>query len=242
MKRLALLTVALIAMNCSQTERIEDNTMIIKGNIEGLKKGKIFLQQYTDGKLINLDSVEAKGTGKFSFTRKLETPEVFYIYLDLGKKEGTNFGDRLLFFGEPKLITIDSKHELFDVNAKISGSESQKIYEEYSRNIRKFNLRNVELLEKQINAIKENKNTLADSINKVSEKNALRKYLYVLNFALTNPNSYVSPYVVLSDAPNTNIKYLDSIYKTLSPAVLSSKYGKELEQYIQEIKKQTIEN
>ena len=240
MRKIVFLLSALALVSCSETE--EKNTMVIKGNIDGLKKGKIFLQQYNDGKIINLDSVEAKGSGKFTFKRKLESPEVFYIYLDLNKKEGTDFGNRLLFFGEPTTITINSKHEMFDIHAKIEGSESQKVLEEYNKNMRKFGTRNIELLEQQLNAIKAQQQEKADSINKLSERNTLRRYLYALNFAITHPDSFVSPYVALVDTPDANIKYLDSIYKVLSAEVASSKYGKELKKHIEEIKKSTQEH
>ncbi|GET46860.1 DUF4369 domain-containing protein [Capnocytophaga felis] len=236
MKKILFLVSALTLLSCSETD--DKNTMIIEGNIEGLKKGKIYLQQYNGEKLINLDSVEAKGDGKFTFTRTLETPEVFYIYLDLDKKEGTDFGDRLRFFGEPTTIKINSKHNMFDIHAKIEGSESQKLLEEYNRNIRKFSNRNLELLEQQLNAIKELNQKKADSINQLSERNTLRRYLYTLNFAITHPNSYVSPYVALTDAPDANVKFLDSIHKVLSPEVASSKYGKELKKHIEEVKKE----
>ena len=240
MRKIVFLLSALALVSCSETE--EKNTMVIKGNIDGLKKGRIFLQQYNDGKIINLDSVEAKGNGKFTFKRKLESPEVFYIYLDLNKKEGTDFGNRLLFFGEPTTITINSKHEMFDIHAKIEGSESQKVLEEYNKNMRKFGTRNIELLEQQLNAIKAQQQEKADSINKLSERNTLRRYLYALNFAITHPNSFVSPYVALVDTPDANIKYLDSIYKVLSAEIASSKYGKELKKHIEEIKKSTQEH
>jgi hypothetical protein len=46
----------------------------------------------------------------------------------------------------------------------------------------------------------------------------------------------VAPYVTLNDAPNANVKFLDSIYNKLTPEVATSKYGKELELFIEEIK------
>lgn len=235
MKKLLFLASALMLVSCSETT--DKNTMVVQGNIDGLKKGKIFLQQYDNGKLVNLDSVEAKGNGKFTFKRKLEHPEIFYIYLDLNKREGTDFGDRLLFFGEPKTITINSKHDMFDIYAKIEGSDSQKILEEYNRNMRKFSNRNLELFEQQINALKSGKQEIADSINNLSEKNTLRRYLYALNFAITHPDSYVSPYIAVTDTPDANVKYLDSIYKILTPEVATSKYGIELKKHIEEVKK-----
>lgn len=234
MKKIMYLASALLILSCSKTA--DKNTMIIEGNIEGLKKGTIFLQQYNGEKLINLDSVQAKGNGKFTFKRHLESPEIFFIYLDLGKKEGTDFGDRLLFFGEPKKITITSKHDMFDIHAKIEGSESQKLLEEYNRNIRKFSNRNLELFEQQINAIKAQQQAKVDSINSLSEKNTIRRYLYALNFAITHPDSYVSPYIAVTDTPDANIKYLDSIYKVLTPEVAGSKYGNQLKNHIEAVK------
>ena len=89
-------------------EKDDKNTMIVEGNIEGLKMGTIYLQQYVNDKLTNIDSVVANGDGKFTFKRHLESPEVFYIYLDLKKQAGTDLGDRLMFFGEPTTININS--------------------------------------------------------------------------------------------------------------------------------------
>ncbi len=234
MRKIVIAISALVLLSCS--EEVDKNTMVVQGNVEGLKKGKIFLQKIEKGNLVNLDSVEVKGNGIFSFKQKLEEPEIFYVYLDLDKQDGTDFGDRLLFFGEPKTITITSKYQMFDINAKIEGSESQKTFEEYSRNVRKFNIRNLELLEQQLNAMKEGNTPKSDSLAKIAEKNNIRRYLYALNFALANSDSYVAPYVILSDTPDANPKYLDSIYKGLSPRVANSKYGKELKAYIDELK------
>ena len=71
-----------------------------------------------------------------------------------------------------------------------------------------------------------------DSIQKLSDKVILRGYLYSLNFALNNSDSYVSPYLALTNATNANPVYLDSIYKGLSEEVAASKYGLQLKEYV----------
>jgi hypothetical protein len=75
-----------------------------------------------------------------------------------------------------------------------------------------------------------------DSIQKASDKNMLRGYLYALNFALNNKDSYIAPYIALNEVADANVKYLDSIYNSLTPVVADSKYGKELRHYLDEIK------
>ena len=239
MKRILMAVSALLIMVACDRE--EKNTMTVKGNIDGLKVGTIYLQQYVKDKLTNIDSVVANGSGKFTFKRHLESPEVFYIYLDLKKQAGTDLGDRLMFFGEDTIININSSFDMLEVKAKINGSKSQKEYEDYSHTMRQYGRRNAELLEKQINAFKAGNTALSDSLNIASEKNNYRRHLFVLNYALTHPDSYITPYVVLVDAPNTRVKYLDSIYGKLNKEVAASKYGKEFKTYIEVARKREKE-
>ena len=72
-----------------------------------------------------------------------------------------------------------------------------------------------------------------DSIQKLSDRNILAKYVYVINFALLNKNSYATPYLALTEAPEANPKYLDSIYNNLSQDVAESKYGKALKKFLE---------
>lgn len=233
MKRFILATLGILFLVACSDDR---NLMIVQGDVDGLKKGTIYLQKYDGEKLVNLDSVVSEGSGKFHFEYPIESPEVFYLYLDLNKKEGTDFGDRLMFFGEKGVITINSRYEMFDINAKISGSESQKILDEYNKTMRKFSSRNIDLLELQVNAMKQGQTEKADSIRQVSEKNLLRRYLFALNFAMNHPDSYVAPYIALTDTYNANVKILDSLYGKLAPEVAESKYGKEFKKYLEDIK------
>ena len=106
--------------------------------------------------------------------------------------------------------------------------------------MRQFSNRNAELLEKQVNAFKAAKMKLVDSLNTVSEKNNFRRHLFVLNYALTHPDSYITPYVVLVDEPNTRVKYLDSIYNKLSKEVAASTYGKEFKTFIEVSRKREM--
>ena len=60
-----------------------------------------------------------------------------------------------------------------------------------------------------------------------------RSFLYALNYALNNKNSYVAPYIAVREVPNAGAGILDSIYHSLSPEVAASKYGQELAELLQ---------
>jgi hypothetical protein len=63
-----------------------------------------------------------------------------------------------------------------------------------------------------------------------------RRYLYTANFALNNAKHEVGPYLALSEIYDANIKYLDTIRKSMSPKVAKSRYGKMLTEFVAERK------
>lgn len=226
----------LITIGLSSCNSNLEGVATIKGNVEGLKKGTIYLQKFDEqGNTFNLDSVIANGKGTFAFEVALQSPEILSLYLD--KKDGNEFGNRILFFAEPQSMTINTHNETFDLTAKIEGSETHKYLEEYNQTLRRFGTRNTELLAEQIQALKSNNLKLADSISNISNKNKARQYLFAINYALNHKNSYIAPYIALTQSEGIQPKYLDSIYNSLSKEVSDSKYGKQLKELIEEYNK-----
>ena len=112
MKRILL--VLLVGITVLSCEKSTENTMTVSGNIKGLKKGTLFLQQFKDSTLAVLDSLEIKGDGAFSFSTEVDEPEVFYLYLK--KEDNNDINDRITFFGESGNIVINTAWNTFDTN------------------------------------------------------------------------------------------------------------------------------
>ena len=212
-------------------EKKTENTMTISGSIDGLKKGTLYLQRTQDSTLVTLDSVLVKGDGAFSFSQDIESPEVFYLYLD--KADNNDVNDRITFFGEPGEISINTSWNTFDTKSKITGSKSQVKFAEFQAILSNFNKKELVLFQE---ILSKQDSVKLDSLQKLRTANILRRYQYILNFGLTNPDSYVTPYVTLTEAPDANPKYLDSIYNSLNPEVANSKYGKRLNTYLESLK------
>jgi hypothetical protein len=189
-----------------------------------------------DSVLVNVDTITFNGNGKFQFEVPLTEPEVFYLYLD--KKDENPLNDRLLLFGEPGDITVNTTREYFDVNASVTGSKNHDKFKEYSKIKTQFTNKNLDLIKEKFTALKNNEIKKADSLEAVSEQNSKRMYLYAINFAMNNKDAEVSPYIALSDLYNANVKYLDTINNSLTDRVKKSKYGVMLEDFITEIKNQ----
>ncbi|MCM5661779.1 DUF4369 domain-containing protein [Galbibacter mesophilus] len=235
MYRLLLATIIAFAFaSCGN----ENDNMTVNGTIEGLRKGTVYFQKVADSTLVTIDSVVINGNPTFNFSTNVESPEVFSLYLD--KNDGNNLNDRLDFFGEPGAITITTSRDYFAPEAKVEGSKSHEDWMSYKKIISKFSEKNLELIKETLEAQKEGKLALADSLQKVSNSNLKRSYLYTLNFIFNHSDSYTAPYITLTDAYNTNVKYLDSINNSLSDEVAESKYGKMLQEYIEELKSRDL--
>ena len=211
-----------------------ENTMTVTGKVKGLKKGTLYLQSVPDSTLVTIDSLTINGDGSFTFKTEIESPEIFYLYLN--KKDNNDINDRISFFGEPGQITINTNWNTFDANAEIKGSKTHEKLEEYRKTMSRFNKKSIEIMQAGMNRDGLLDSLQVDSIQKLSNQNIRRGYAFALNFALNNKDSYIAPYVALTEVSDANIKYLDSINNSLAPNIAASKYGKALKNFL-ELKK-----
>ena len=176
-----------------------------------------------------MDSVVVTGDPAFRFEIYLESPQVLYLYLN--KVDGTELDDRILFFAEPGEISLNTTLENFEGDAVVEGSKNQEKLVEYRKMMQRFNSKNLDLIKANFEAQKENDEELVQ--NTLDEYNSLvkRRYLFTVNFALNNNDLEVAPYLAISEVYDANVKYLDTIFKSLTPEVRDSKYGQSLEEF-----------
>ena len=210
--------------------------MVVKGKVEGLRKGKLFLQKMEDTLLINVDSVQISGTPKFEFKTDIETAEIFYLYLE--KEDGDSLNDRILFFGEEGLIEINTLLKTFESSAEITGSKNQELLQEYISYNRKFNDQNLSLMQKFYQAQIDQNDKLADSLQYKIDNLLNRRYLYTINFAANNTDQNIAPYLALTRVFDANLSLLDSIAVKMTPQVKESKYGMEFINFLEKRREQ----
>ncbi len=232
MRKMSLLTLLLLIAACSKKE--EKGNLHITGNINGLKSGTLYIEAVRDTTLMPLDTIKISGNSAFESHLNIESPEMLYLILDRG---ATSSGDdKLMFFAEPGKINIESNLKAFYADARITGSKNHELYEQYRKVKNRFISEELDLTEKKLNAFRDKKQ-FDEAQNQAALESILkRKYLYAINFALNNKNHEIAPYIALSEIKDANLKYLDTICKSLSPDVAKSKYGKTLSAYIEERK------
>ena len=227
---LIVLLLLLILIGCEKNSKPSGNTMLLTGTVEGLRKGTLFLQKIQDSVLVNIDSVVVKGSPRFQFRTEINSPEIYYLYLN--KEDGDSLNDRILFFAEKGKITINTLLKTFESSAKVTGSENQKLLQEYRKLARQFDEKNLEYIKGYYEVAKKNKNKAMDSIEKAMDNLLKRRYLYALNFASTHGDNVIAPFIALTEVYDANIVFLDTIASKLTDKVKASKYGKEFIDFI----------
>ena len=201
--------------------------MIVSGNIDGLKKGTVYLQKQQDSIIVSIDSILLEGNSNFKLETEINEPDIYYLYLD--KNDGDSLNDIITFFGNNGEINIKTSLKNFDSSYEISGSKNTELLQEYFSIIRKFNLQNLDLLEIFYKSQIENNQAKIDSVNTQIENLIKRRYLYTLNFATNNSEFEISPYLAVSQIADANQEFLLKLYDTLPEKIKNSKYGKILQ-------------
>ena len=141
------------------------------------------------------------------------------------------FRSKIAFFAEKGDIKIVTNLKKFNTEFEISGSSNDSIYRIYLSVIRKFNNNRLDLIKLSFDNSK-NKDSVAVIRGKLESLNK-RQYMYSLNFAVTNGNYHVAPYIALSEFSDSEKILLDTIKTSLSNEVLNSKYGQMLNELIE---------
>ena len=225
-KEFLIFSLLILTFSCSTNEK----KMIVSGNIDGLKKGTIYLQKQQDSIIVSIDSILLEGNSNFKLETEINEPDIYYLYLD--KNDGDSLNDIITFFGNNGEINIQTSLKNFDSSYEISGSKNTELLQEYFSIIRKFNLQNLDLLEIFYKAQIENNQAKIDSVNTQIENLIKRKYLYTLNFATNNSEFEISPYLAVSQIADANQEFILKLYDTLPEKIKNSKYGKILQTLI----------
>lgn len=234
MRKTIFALITLVSLS-SCNEKKSDKNLHITGYIKGLKKGTLYIQRIKDTSLVALDTIKIDGDSHFSSDLNIDSPEMYYLFLDRGVSNSVD--NNLPFFAEPGSINIDSSLDFFTADAKITGSKNQELYDEYKKVVSRYVDMNLDLIQKRFKALKAKNDAEVSKIQEEQDNVLKHKYLYTTNFAVNHADYDVAPYVAVAEIYDINLKYLDTIQKSMTPKIAKSLYGKKLNELINERKK-----
>ena len=228
--RKSIIVLLSIVVFASCSEKKSTKNFVLTGNIKGLKKGTLYIQRINDTVLVAIDTIKINGDSHFTSEFDIQSPEMLYLFLDRGVSNSVD--NNISFFAEKGNMDIQTSLDFFTADVKITGSKNQALYDEYKKVVSRFVDQDLDLIEKRINALKNNKIGEATRIEEEQKGILKRKYLYTTNFAVNHGDYEVAPYVALAEIYYINLKYMDTIQKSMTPKVAKSLYGKKLNDFI----------
>jgi len=234
-KSIITLVSILVLASCGKKEESTKN-FVLTGNIEGLKKGTLYIQRIKDTTLIPIDTIKINGDSHFKSVFDLQSPEMLYLFLDRGVTNSVD--NNITFFAEKGKMDIETSLDYFTADAKITGSKNQELYDEYRKVISRFVDRDLEIIQKKFAAYKAKNQAEVEKLDEEQKSILVKKYLYTTNFAVNHADYEVAPYVALAEIYDINLKYLDTIQKSMTPKIAKSMYGKKLNEFIAQRKKE----
>ena len=228
--RKSIIVLLSIVVFASCSEKKSTKNFVLTGNIKGLKKGTLYIQRINDTVLVAIDTIKINGDSHFTSEFDIQSPEMLYLFLDRGISNSVD--NNISFFAEKGNMDIQTSLDFFTADVKITGSKNQALYDEYKKVVSRFVDQDLDLIEKRINALKNNKIGEAARIEEEQKGILKRKYLYTTNFAVNHGDYEVAPYVALAEIYDINLKYMDTIQKSMTPKVAKSLYGKKLNDFI----------
>lgn len=223
----------LILVSCNEKESTKN--FVLTGNIKGLKNGTLYIQRIKDTALVAIDTIKINGDSHFTSEFDLDSPEMLYLFLDRGVTNSVD--NNITFFAEKGKLNIETSLDFFTADAKITGSKNQELYDEYRKVISRYVDQDLSLIQKKLLAYKDNKMDQMGEYESQQKDILKKKYLYTTNFAVNHADYEVAPYVALAEIYDINLKYLDTIQKSMTPKVSKSLYGKKLNDFIAARKK-----
>ena len=230
MKKIITVIVFAILIVACATEK--NGNMVVQGKIEGLKKGTLYLQKMKDTVLISVDSVAILGDNTYRLVDNIDAPELFFLTF-----EGSNAKERILFFGEEGVITINDKIEKFGLSPEISGSKNQVVLDKFNKINRRFVNQRLDFIQKDFEAKKSGDEAVMKKLDADYNKLTRRRVLFVANYAISNADFEAAPYIGLTELYNASTQMLDTVNNSFSEKIKKSVYGKRFNEYVTNIKK-----
>jgi thiol-disulfide isomerase/thioredoxin len=239
------LIMLIISYACFTQVDKNSNEFTLKGEINGQDSGKIYLRYILNNAFV-LDTVRIIN-GKFIFTGKIFEPTSAEL-------NGGNDLNLVQIYLEPKKMRISLSKDKFE-DCKMSGSITQNEFQNINQ-IQKPFMQKTLRLRQQLFVLKDSlKNTITD----VSKPPLLKRMEDIekhyarmqeeldsiqLKFVLENPKSFLSSSFLkpLGSRGVISFDSLKSIYNKLDKAVINSRDGKLLSEYIRKNENTRIGN
>lgn len=214
----------ILAISCQQEEK---PIFKLDVTIIGLGDNTVYLQQRRDGDWVKVDSVNFVAD-KGVFEGNIDLPESFYLTI----KDGKGYIPLFLEQGEITLTSnIDNMRDF-----SVEGSKTQDEYSSFMDALSTFD-EQASMLNQRYQQAKADGNDV-ELVNIENEYDSImeQKTQSMLDYAMSNNESVVSPFIIMSNSYLFELDALDKVTSNFSNKITESYYVKYLKDRVSTLK------
>lgn len=200
-----------------------DNHYEITGKLDNATPGLVVLSQVVDNQLVAVDSVQMTD-GSFAFEGTIGQPEVYYLSFVADEQVHR-------FFLEPGVVEFIGAVD----GPIITGSATQKIYEDFNQRMTRLDDDRQKLYEEFRVAMDGGDTVQLEAIRTKAERIDQTQDEFVKEYALSQKTSVVGPYIIVSNMYKYNLDDLKKARENYGTVLDSSKYIKILDKQIRKL-------
>lgn len=236
MKNLKILLFVLIGLGmfsaCNNETVEQQKQYTISGEVNGSSEGIVFLKTRGDNGYETLDSAVLVD-GKFSMTGDFDFPTISYLTSDFFK------GGVPIFLEAASINVIMHKDSI--KQAQVSGTESQKVYDEVIIDIAEIDEIWQDFYYNTYRYMTdEEKSRNEDHLNQIYDSAQVVKKEYLVNHLGLHNDNNSSPQLILEHEDALGTENMLIVFESLTPEVLESGPGQQLSKRIGVMKKTAI--
>lgn len=222
--------IAILAFTACNEQK-DLNTYTVNLTIEGAPDTWVYMEHQIDNKWIKFDSAELK-SGKAVFTGELEQPEFFFIKI----KDQSNYLPAFIGTG----VTTVNGSTTNPNQRSVVGSQSQDEFASLTDSLNAFTRKSRELGMQYQEARSKNDTVLMQELENKYYKIDSLKSSFLLNFAIENPSSVASAFVISNNSHLFDLEELDLIVSSYDPTISNSIYVEKLATKVNTLKKVSV--
>ncbi|MCF8223434.1 MAG: AhpC/TSA family protein [Bacteroidales bacterium] len=228
MKKLVFLSLVTVLLFSCNSQDIYN----IKGSIEGVNDGTVYLQKRESGKFVKIDSAQINDENFEIEGGSVDYPSSYYLSVD-------GVRGYMMFFLENNELTIKTYADSLFAG-EVEGSVSHDEYSAYNEGLEPYYERNRSLFQQSRDAQQAGDEEKAAELNSQREAVFDEIQEYNLNFIKENPASYCSPEILRSVAYSMSGEEIESFIDNLDPKLMETKIIIDLNERVEKLKKVAI--
>lgn len=215
--------------------KLRARPFVLNGNVAGLKTGHVVLKKKQEGAFLTIDSTQIDN-GSFALKGNIKIPEVYAILISDNKQ----YLGKMSFFLDAGEMMVNTDVENIE-GGTIQGSDTEAKYQAFKKRLKVWDDKTNAAYDEYKKVEKKGDIQARNRINKELDAIYEEKTAFINRHVMGNLEDALTPFLAMRYlSTGASLNSFGKIANGLSPALGESKYTKEVKQFYEVLKSVSV--